>query len=82
MKREQLELLLCHLAAVPVQNAPVGWSTTDITSVRRQEMSHKSTEVDSASEEFEPEAIANHIGRRTGPELAGVRIRANGNQDR
>src|SRR5260370_1255873 len=48
----------------------------------RQMPPHKRTEVDSASQEFNPEAIANYIARWTSPKLTGVRVRADDNHYR
>src|SRR5712692_5457842 len=81
-KGKQLEFLLCHITTVPVQNAPVGRRTTDLTSIRRQVITHKRPEVDPASQEFNPKTIANYIARWTSPKLAGVRVRAYDNHDR
>ena len=64
-----------------VKNAPVRRRTANLMGVRRQMPPHKRTEVDSASEEFNPEAIANYIARWTSPKLAGVRVRADDNHD-
>jgi len=46
----------------PVENASVWGSTTDITSVRRQVITHKPTKVDSTSQKFDPGAVADNIG--------------------
>src|SRR6266478_2038213 len=81
-KREQLEFLHCHITTVPMQNAPIGRRTTDLTSIRRQVITHKRPEVDAASQEFNSKTIANYIARWTSPKLAGVRVRAHNNHDR
>jgi len=46
----------------PVENASVWGSITDITSVRRQVITHKPTKVDSTSQKFDPGAVADNIG--------------------
>src|SRR5260370_27445645 len=76
------KLFLCHITTVAIQNESVRRCTTNLMGVRRQMPPHKRTEVDSASQKFNPEAIANYIARWTSPKLAGVRVRADDNHDR